>query len=144
MPTHWAVTEARFRRHWKPAKSTEGMIELNDMLMLLTQADVIERHAFDSEHRAYIPDWGVHTEIENEAGEVTSISLSRQMVLFCVERRRAWRMLQSRAGVTNVDYVAQKAVLAAFAAGEQGDQDRIEFATALRDRELETLLAKTD
>ena len=33
------------------------------------------------------------------------------MVLFAVERRKAWRMLQSRAGITNKDYLAQKALL---------------------------------
>ena len=36
---------------------------------------------------------------------------SRQVVLFCIERRRAWRMLQSKAGITNPDYLAQRATL---------------------------------
>ena len=40
------------------------------------------------------------------------------MVLFCVERRRAWRMLQSRAGLDNPDYRAQRAVIAKLEAGE--------------------------
>ncbi len=142
MPPHWAVTEARFRRHWKPAKSTDGMIELGDMLTLITQDDVVQRRLFDPEHRSFIPDWNVFTEIENEFGEVSSIVLSRQMVLFCVERRRSWRMLQSKAGITNIDYVAQRAALAAFDAGEQGDKDRVAFAAEVRDRELEVLLAK--
>ena len=31
-------------------------------------------------------------------------TVSRQMVLFAVERRKAWRMLQSKAGVVNKDY----------------------------------------
>ncbi len=141
LPSHWAVTEARFRRHWKPIESADGLIDLHDMLTVVTQNDVVERCVFDTSHRSFIPDWGVFTEIENESGQVSTIALSRQMVLFCVERRRAWRMLQSRAGVTNIDYVAQKAVLAAFAAGEQGDEDRFAFAAAMRDRELETLLA---
>ena len=81
------------------------------------------------------------TEIENDSCAVSTVVLSRQMVLFCVERRRSWRMLQSRAGVINIDYVAQKAVLAAFAAGEQGEEDRVVFAATIRDRELEVLLA---
>ena len=38
-------------------------------------------------------------------------AVSRQMVLFAVERRKAWRMLQSKAGVVNKDYLAQKALL---------------------------------
>ncbi len=142
MAPHWAVTEARFRRHWKPAKSTDGLIELGDMLTLITQDDVVQRRLFDESHRSFIPDWGVYTEIENEFGEVSAISLSRQMVLFCVERRRSWRMLQSRAGVTNVDYLAQRAALAALDKGENGDEDQLRFAAVMRDKELETLLAK--
>jgi pyruvate-ferredoxin/flavodoxin oxidoreductase len=51
------------------------------------------------------------------------------MVLFCVERRKAWRMMQSRAGVVNTDYPAQKAVRAALAEGEPV-ADRIAFAAA--------------
>jgi pyruvate-ferredoxin/flavodoxin oxidoreductase len=40
------------------------------------------------------------------------------MVLFAVERRKAWRMLQSKAGVVNKDYLAQKAFLAKVDKGE--------------------------
>ena len=40
------------------------------------------------------------------------------MVLFAVERRKAWRMLQSKAGVVNKDYLAQKALLAKLDKGE--------------------------
>jgi hypothetical protein len=40
------------------------------------------------------------------------------MVLFCVERRKAWRLLQSRAGVHNQDYQAQRALLKRVDAGE--------------------------
>jgi len=40
------------------------------------------------------------------------------MVLFAVERRKAWRMLQSKAGVVNKDYQAQKALLAKLDKGE--------------------------
>ncbi|MCP3913283.1 MAG: oxidoreductase [Actinomycetia bacterium] len=141
MPPHWAVTEARFRRHWRPAEPGEDLVDLNDMLTLVTQDDVIERHVFDPGHRSFIPDWQVSTDILDEAGEVSTVVLSRQMVLFCVERRRSWRMLQSRAGIPNVDYVAQKVVLAALSAGEHGEQDRFAFAAATRDRELEALVA---
>jgi pyruvate-ferredoxin/flavodoxin oxidoreductase len=38
--------------------------------------------------------------------------------VFIVERRKAWRMLQSKAGVVNKDYLAQKAVLAKLDKGE--------------------------
>jgi pyruvate-ferredoxin/flavodoxin oxidoreductase len=37
---------------------------------------------------------------------------------FAVERRKAWRMLQSKAGVANKDYLAQKALLAKLDKGE--------------------------
>jgi len=39
-------------------------------------------------------------------------------VLFCVERRKAWRMLQSKAGIENREYKAQRAVLADVDAGK--------------------------
>jgi pyruvate-ferredoxin/flavodoxin oxidoreductase len=38
--------------------------------------------------------------------------------LFAVERRKAWRMLQSKAGVVNKDYLAQKSLLAKLDKGE--------------------------
>jgi hypothetical protein len=38
-------------------------------------------------------------------------------VLFCVERRKAWRMLQSKAGVENREYKAQRSILADVDAG---------------------------
>jgi pyruvate-ferredoxin/flavodoxin oxidoreductase len=44
--------------------------------------------------------------------------VSRQMVLFAVERRKAWRMLQSKAGIVNKDYLAQKSLLAKIDKGE--------------------------
>ena len=44
-------------------------------------------------------------------------AVSRQMVLFAVERRKAWRMLQSKAGMVNKDYLAQKALLKKLASG---------------------------
>jgi pyruvate-ferredoxin/flavodoxin oxidoreductase len=40
------------------------------------------------------------------------------MVLFAVERRKAWRMLQSKAGVVNKDYLAQKALLKKLDGGQ--------------------------
>jgi hypothetical protein len=39
-------------------------------------------------------------------------------VLFCVERRKAWRMLQSKAGIENREYKAQRAILADVDAGK--------------------------
>jgi pyruvate-ferredoxin/flavodoxin oxidoreductase len=37
--------------------------------------------------------------------------------MFCVERRKAWRMLQSKAGVVNKEYAAQRAILAEVDSG---------------------------
>ncbi|MFM9956324.1 MAG: hypothetical protein ACKVVO_19915, partial [Opitutaceae bacterium] len=51
-------------------------------------------------------------------GKFKFYAVTRQMVLFAVERRKAWRMLQSKAGVVNKDYLAQKAFLAKLDKGE--------------------------
>jgi pyruvate-ferredoxin/flavodoxin oxidoreductase len=45
-------------------------------------------------------------------------AVSRQMVLFAVERRKAWRMLQSKAGVPNKDYLAQRSFVSKIDKGE--------------------------
>ena len=39
-------------------------------------------------------------------------------MIFCVERRKAWRLLQSKAGVENADYKAQRELLKKVDAGE--------------------------
>jgi hypothetical protein len=49
--------------------------------------------------------------------------LSRQLVLFCVERRKAWRMLQSKAGIENREYKAQRSLLAEVDAGKIARED---------------------
>jgi len=46
------------------------------------------------------------------------------MVLFCIERRKAWRIMQSRAGVENKDYQAHKELIAQI---ESGDLTREAF-----------------
>jgi len=107
---HWAATEARFRRHFKPAKDTTGTVTLEDLLLRVTQHDVIQRNVLNEEHHAYVPEFS--TLIMVDRGDKTvQLLCSRQMVLFCVERRRAWRMLQSRAGVASEDYRAQRDLL---------------------------------
>jgi pyruvate-ferredoxin/flavodoxin oxidoreductase len=53
-----------------------------------------------------------------ENGKTEYRALSRQLVMFCVERRKAWRMLQSKAGIVNKEYAAQKAILADVDAGK--------------------------
>ena len=110
---HWAITEARFRRHHRKVKPAvvEGMVLLEDKLKLITQDDITHRRYLDKSHRSYIKDFGVYLKDYAADGSEKYHTLSRQMVLFCVERRKAWRMLQSKAGVVNEDYMAQRAAL---------------------------------
>lgn len=118
---HWAFTEARFRLHHKAVKEKdlEGMIALEDMLQLITQDDITHRRFLNPAHRSFIPDFGVFTMEHREDGKVVPHLLSRQMVLFCVERRKAWRMMQSRAGIVNADYSQQKELIARIDKGEE-------------------------
>ncbi|MSU40160.1 MAG: oxidoreductase [Pedosphaera sp.] len=115
---HWALTEDRFRKHLKeiPESSAGEFIHLDNILTCLTQEDVIYRRVFDANHRAHVPDFGVYFKIEIR-GKFKYYTVSRQMVLFAVERRKAWRMMQSRAGVVNSDYLAQKKLLEKVAQG---------------------------
>jgi len=59
-----------------------------------------------------VPDFGVYIRVQGANSEIEYRSLSRQLVLFCVERRKAWRMLQSKAGIENREYKAQRTLLA--------------------------------
>jgi len=52
-------------------------------------------------------------------------------VLFCVERRKAWRMLQSKAGVENREYKAQRGILAEVDAGKMTKDDLFANAETL-------------
>jgi pyruvate-ferredoxin/flavodoxin oxidoreductase len=116
---HWCTTEARFRNHLKKIKpeAAEKLIPLDNMLVRITQQDVVYRRYLNPSHRAFIPDFGVYIKYE-ENGKVEYRALSRQLVMFCVERRKAWRMLQSKAGIVNKEYAAQKAILADVEAGK--------------------------
>jgi pyruvate-ferredoxin/flavodoxin oxidoreductase len=110
---HWALTEGRFRKHVKSisAEEAQRLLPFDDQLLLITQDDVIHRRVFDVNHRSHVPDFGtyIHSEFN---GKRQFHAVSRQMVLFGVERRKAWRMLQSKAGIVNKDYLAQRALLA--------------------------------
>ncbi len=99
-------------------KEIEGKIKLEDLLMLITQDDIVHRRFLDPEHRSFIPDFGTYTYEHKDDGSKRPHLLSRQMVLFCVERRKAWRMMQSRAGVLNTDYKTQKELLDKVNKGE--------------------------
>jgi len=116
---HWCTTEARFRNHLKKIKADAAakMIPLDNMLVRITQQDVVYRRYLAPGHRSFIPDFGVYIQFD-ENGKTEYRAISRQLVMFCVERRKAWRMLQSKAGIVNKDYVAQKAILADVEAGK--------------------------
>src|SRR5205085_11513474 len=117
---HWCATEARFRNHLKKIKMEDAakLISLENMLVRITQQDVVYRRYLVKDHRSYVPDFGVYIKVQEANGKVEYRTLSRQLVLFCVERRKAWRMLQSKAGIENREYKAQRSVLADVDAGK--------------------------
>jgi pyruvate-ferredoxin/flavodoxin oxidoreductase len=136
---HWCATEARFRNHLKKIKKedAEKLISLENMLVRVTQQDVVYRRYLVSSHRSYIPDFGVYIKVTGAKGEVEYRSLSRQLVLFCVERRKAWRMLQSKAGIENKEYQAQRAILADVDSGKISREDFFARAEELMKARLE-------
>jgi pyruvate-ferredoxin/flavodoxin oxidoreductase len=135
---HWCTTEARFRNHLKKIKpeAAAKLIPLDNMLVRITQQDVVYRRYLDPAHRAFIPDFGVYITVGDDAGKTEAskktdangkndasvktvyYAISRQLVMFCVERRKAWRMLQSKAGIVNKEYAAQRALLAEVDSGK--------------------------
>jgi pyruvate-ferredoxin/flavodoxin oxidoreductase len=122
---HWCATEARFRNHLKKIKPEDAakLISLDNMLIRVTQQDTVYRRNLRPDHRSYIPDFGVYIKVQESGGKIEYRALSRQLVMFCVERRKAWRMLQSKAGIENKDYKAQKAILADVDSGKISKED---------------------
>jgi pyruvate-ferredoxin/flavodoxin oxidoreductase len=141
---HWCTTEARFRNHLKKIKpeAAAKLIPLDNMLVRITQQDVVYRHYLNPEHRAFIPDFGVYITYE-ENGKTEYRAISRQLVMFCTERRKAWRMLQSKAGIVNKEYAAQRELLAEV---DNGKLPLAEFLThaheLLKERLTGQVLAK--
>ncbi|MBI3047565.1 MAG: 2-oxoacid:acceptor oxidoreductase family protein [Acidobacteria bacterium] len=117
---HWCATEARFRNHFKKIRKEEAdkLIPLESMLIRITQQDVVYRRYLRPQHRSYVPDFGVYIRMQGANGAAEYRAISRQLVLFCVERRKAWRMLQSKAGIENREYKAQRSLLADVDAGK--------------------------
>jgi pyruvate-ferredoxin/flavodoxin oxidoreductase len=122
---HWCATEARFRNHLRKVSADDAakMISLENMLARITQQDVVYRRHLVSDHRAHVPDFGVYIKVQASKDKIEYRALSRQLVIFCVERRKAWRLLQSKAGIVNPEYKAQKAVLADVDAGKISRED---------------------
>jgi pyruvate-ferredoxin/flavodoxin oxidoreductase len=88
-----------------------------------------------------VPDFGVYITIQGANGNVEYRSLSRQLVLFCVERRKAWRLLQSKAGIENREYKAQRALLAEVDAGKIAMDDFFAHADRLLKERLPAAVA---
>ena len=136
---HWCATEARFRNHLKKATPEEAelLIPLENMLVRITQNDVVQRHHLNPDHRAYVPDFGVYMKTLPAKGtKPLTMKLSRQMVLFCVERRKAWRLLQSKIGLKNAEYEAQRAILKDVDAGTIAKEDFCERADQILEERL--------
>jgi len=134
---HWAATEARFRQHIKKAtpEETAGMVLLDNVLLCIEQQDVVNRRYLDPACRSYIPDFGTYVLVEGKGGKRIPMKLSRQMVLFNVERRKAWRMLQSKAGQENKDYAIQREIIKRLDAGKLTREDVWAKGTAVLDEE---------
>ena len=142
---HWCATEARFRNHLKKIKPEDA-----------AEADPAREHA-DSHHPAgrrlpAVP--GRRSplvrarlrRLHQGAGRTGSIeyrSLSRQLVLFCVERRKAWRMLQSKAGIENREYKAQRALLADVDASKISKEDFFAHAELMLKERVPALPPRT-
>jgi pyruvate-ferredoxin/flavodoxin oxidoreductase len=122
---HWCATEARFRNHLKKIKPEEAakLLHLDDMLIRITQQDIVYRRHLRPDHRSYIPDFGVYIKVAGAGDKIEFRSISRQLVMFCVERRKAWRLLQSKAGIENKEYKAQRMLLADVDAGKISKED---------------------
>src|SRR5439155_24246994 len=110
---HWCATEARFRNHLRKLKKDEAakLIPLENVLARVTQQDVVYRRYLVNDHRSYIPDFGVFIKVQGANNDVEYRAISRQLVMFCVERRKAGRMLQSKARIDDRDYQGQRAPL---------------------------------
>jgi pyruvate-ferredoxin/flavodoxin oxidoreductase len=130
---HWCATEARFRNHLKKIKKEDAdkLIPLDNMLVRITQQDVVYRRHLVPEHRAFVRDFGVYIKVQGTNGHAEYRAISRQLVIFCVERRKAWRLLQSKAGVENREYKAQRALLADVDAGKISKDDLFAHAEQL-------------
>ena len=136
---HWCATEARFRNHLKKIKKedAEKLIPLENMLVRITQQDVVYRRYLVPTNRSYVPDFGVYIKVQGPR-DVEYRSLSRQLVLFCVERRKAWRMLQSKAGIENKEYKAQRSILADVDAGKLSKEELFARAEDLMKERLKS------
>jgi pyruvate-ferredoxin/flavodoxin oxidoreductase len=122
---HWCAKEGRFRRHIKRIKEDQAadLIKLDNLILCVEQKDVVNKRYLKSDARAYVPDYGTYILAQDPNGNPVYLSLSRQMVLFVIERRKAWRMMQSRAGQENIDYATQREIIAKLESGDIARDD---------------------
>ncbi len=136
---HWCATEARFRNHLKKIREEDAelLIPLENILVRLTQDDVVQRHHLNPDHRAFVPDFGVYIKTLPAKGDKPVLmKVSRQLVLFCIERRKAWRLLQSKIGIENPEYAAQREILADVDAGTISKEDFLARADQILEERL--------
>ena len=62
-------------------------------------------------------------------------------IIASIERRKAWRLLQSKAGIVNLDYKAQRVLLKKVDDGEISQEDLFDNAQQFFEEELEVLKA---
>ncbi|MDG2167978.1 MAG: 2-oxoacid:acceptor oxidoreductase family protein [Opitutales bacterium] len=122
---HWCAKEGRFRRHIKRIKEEQAadLIKLDNLILCVEQKDVVNKRYLKSDARTYVPDYGTYILAQDPNGNPVYLSLSRQMVLFVIERRKAWRMMQSRAGQENIDYATQREIIAKLESGDIARDD---------------------
>ena len=136
---HWCATEARFRYHFQKVgkDELERLIPLENMLVRLTQNDIVHRHHLNPDHRAYVPDFGVYIKTLPPKGDKPLVrKISRQLVLFCVERRKAWRLLQSKVPIKNLEYEAQRSILAEVDSGKLATEELFARGAELLDERV--------
>lgn len=119
----WAATEGRFKKHFIKLKKEDEKVSLDEIMLRITQNDVVYRKYLDKNHRSYLPTLGIYTDIIMSNGNIKRFGITRQMALFCIERRKNWRKMQSRAGIKNIDYIAQKQMLNDFDNGKISRDD---------------------
>ena len=119
---HWAITDAASANTSRPSPRASST---STTCSPASRLDVTYRNVFKEDHVAYVPDFGVYFKASRR--EVPYYTVGRQMVLFAIERRKAWRMLQSKAGVENKDGPAQKVLLEKVG---KGDLTRATSSTA--------------
>lgn len=119
----WAHSEGRFRKHFYKIAEKDQKVHFEDLILRVTQNDIRHKYFLNPKHRSFCPHRGIYMDIITDKGEKKRMGISRQLLLFSVERRKNWRRLQSKAVIRNKDYEAQKILLQRFEDGTIKPQD---------------------